>query len=438
MSQTRGRARILEAVSAVEGEPSAREVPPAGNLAAGKAPATELAEPREGIPPVVDGAAALAETVAAFAAGTGPTAVDAERASGYRYGQRAFLVQLRREGAGTALIDPVACPDLSSLDAALADSEMVLHAADQDLPCLAGLGLHPRRLFDTELAGRLLGYPKVGLGSLVRAVLGLILEKGHAAVDWSTRPLPETWLRYAALDVEVLIELRAALRLELESTGKLTWAEEEFAAVVAAPPPPPRTDPWRRTSGIHRIRSRRGLAVVRALWEARDRIARHRDLAPTRVLSDAAIVEAGLAVPGSSSELRKLPAFATKSARRHLDAWSSAVTHALRQAESALPEQTHQPEGPPPSSRWAERDPLAAKRLTAARSAIAEIAERHGLPRENLLQPGALRRLVWSPPAELSEQTVAAGLEDHGARPWQIGLVARPLAMALHMSNGSE
>ena len=196
------------------------------------------------------------------------------------------------------LIDPVACPDLSGLDAALAGTEAVLHAASQDLPCLADLGYRPRQLFDTELAGRLLGYPRVGLGPLVETVLGLGLEKGHAAADWSTRPLPDDWLRYAALDVEVLVELRDVLAAELVAQGKDEWARQEFAAVLSAGPPPPRPDPWRRTSGIHRVRNRRGLAIVRELWLERDKIARRRDLSPGRVLPDPAIVEAARARPG--------------------------------------------------------------------------------------------------------------------------------------------
>ena len=199
--------------------------------------AVPLLEPRDGLPPLVTTASALAEAVTALGAGEGPVAVDAERASGYRYGHRAFLVQLRRRGAGTVLIDPIACPDLSALDAALAGSEAVLHAASQDLPCLAELGYRPRQLFDTELAGRLLGYPRVGLGVLVETVLGFTLEKGHAAADWSTRPLPTEWLRYAALDVEVLVELRDALAAELAEQGKTEWARQEFAAVLAAEPP---------------------------------------------------------------------------------------------------------------------------------------------------------------------------------------------------------
>ena len=253
---------------------------------------TPLLVPRDGVPvPIVD-PVRLAALSRRLAAPGGPVAVDAERASGFRYGSRAYLVQLRRADVGTALLDPIPLGDLATLDAPLAHSEWVLHAANQDLPCLADIGLRPRRLFDTELAGRLAGLPRVGLGPLVEQMLGLGLAKGHGAADWSTRPLPADWLTYAALDVEVLIELRDAMADLLESQGKLDWAMQEFAAIVAAPPPPPRVDPWRRTSGIHKIRDTRVLAVVRELWYARDDLARRRDLAPHRVLPDSAIVAA--------------------------------------------------------------------------------------------------------------------------------------------------
>ena len=231
----------------------------------------DLLEPRDGLPPVIATAEDLAVAVERLAAGTGPVAVDAERASGYRYGQRAYLVQLRRAGAGTVLIDPIGCPDLSGLDAALADVEAVLHAASQDLPCLAEIGYRPRELFDTELAGRLLGYPRVALGTMLEEVLGFRLAKEHSAADWSIRPLPTEMLKYAALDVEILTELRDALADQLDAEGKTEWARQEFAAIAAAPPAPPRIDPWRRTSGIHKVRTRRSLAVVRELWQERGR-----------------------------------------------------------------------------------------------------------------------------------------------------------------------
>jgi ribonuclease D len=391
-----------------------------------------LLEPRDGLPPLIATPEDLAEATGRLREGTGPVAVDAERASGFRYGHRAFLVQFRRNMAGTVLIDPIACPDLSELDAALAGTESVLHAASQDLPCLADLGFTPRRLFDTELAGRLLGYPRVGLGTLVEEVLGLSLEKTHSAADWSSRPLPTEWLRYAALDVEVLIDLREALAAQLAAEGKTGWAEQEFAAVLAARPVPPRPDPWRRTSGIHRVRSRRGLAIVRELWLERDQIARRRDISPTRILPDTAIVEAARAGPNSLAELGKLPGFTGRGARRYGPDWLRAVRRAKALADTALPEPSAPPgNGPPPAHRWADRDPAAAKRLAAVRGAVAALADSHHLPSENLLAPDAVRRLSWQPPETLSPESVAAELERYGARPWQLEVTATPIAMAL-------
>jgi ribonuclease D len=394
-------------------------------------PATPLLEPGDGLPPVVTEPTALAHTVAGFAAGTGPVAVDAERASGYRYGQRAYLVQLRRAGAGTALVDPIGVPDLSTLGEALSDTEWVFHAASQDLACLADVGLHPPRIFDTELGARLAGHARVGLGPLVEEVLGLALEKGHSAADWSTRPLPEPWLRYAALDVEVLVELRDALHAELSEQGKLDWALEEFDAVLHAPPPPPRVDPWRRTSGLHRVRGARGLAMVRALWEARDALSRQRDTAPGRVLPDSAIVEAALAKPKTIEALVVVPGFTGRGARRHADLWFDALTEAYLLPDSALPPLTLHSDAPPPARSWADRDPEAATRLAACRTAVAAIADEHRLPVENLLSPDSVRRLCWTPPDDLDEATIAAFLREHGARNWQVALTAPVLAAAL-------
>lgn len=390
-----------------------------------------LLEPRDGIPPIVADDAAYLRTVEAFASGSGPVAVDAERASGYRYGNRAYLVQLRREGAGTALIDPISCPDLSALDAAVAEAEIVLHAASQDLPCLHELGFRPRRIFDTELAGRLLGYERVGLGTMVENVLGLRLEKGHSAADWSTRPLPEAWLRYAALDVEVLVELRDALHRELTETGKLEWARQEFAAVLNTPPPTPRADPWRRTSGIHKVRNVRALAIVRELWTMRDRIARENDLAPGRVLPDAAIVTAAMQGPRTKKALTEITAFTGRSARRHINEWLAAVARARALPDSQLPQPSTPGDGPPPANRWPDRDPAAARRLAAVRAVVAGLAEEHHMPTENLLQPDAVRRLTWEPPEEISDESVAARLAKLGAREWQVSLTARPIATAL-------
>jgi ribonuclease D len=392
-----------------------------------------LLEPRDGLPPVIQTDASLAEATGRLAHGHGPVAVDAERASGYRYGQRAYLVQLRRAGAGTVLIDPIACPELSGVDAALQDAEAILHAASQDLPCLAEVGFRPRQLFDTELAGRLLGYPRVALGTLVEEVLGFHLEKGHSAADWSVRPLREELLRYAALDVEVLIELRDALAAELADQGKTEWARQEFAAVLTAKSAAARPDPWRRTSGIHRVQSRRGLAVVRELWTVRDQVAQAADLSPRRVLPDNAIIEAARSFPANHQQLSRISGFIGRQARRYEKEWLTAITKARTSADSELPDATGGPvpSGPPPAHRWAERDPAAAARLAAARAAVTAIAEANKLPTENLLAPDALRRLSWDPPEPCDPGSVAEVLAGYGARPWQIELTSGPVASAL-------
>lgn len=391
-----------------------------------------LTAPREGTPQPVATPEELAEVVARFAAGSGPVALDAERASGYRYSQRAYLVQLRRAGAGTALIDPLPLSDLTTLDEVIGEAEWVLHAASQDLPCLAEVGLRPRRLFDTELAARLAGFERVGLAALTEQLLGFTLEKHHSAADWSNRPLPESWLTYAALDVELLVDLRDALDAELTRQGKSEWAAEEFAALVrtGARPPRVRAEPWRRTSGIHRVRGARAQARVRSMWYARDQIAARRDAAPGRVLPDSAIIAAAELDPKDEKSLLTLPGFGGRSVRRLARTWLAALEDARQLPEDALPV-APVVEGPPPPHRWAERDPVAAARLARCREVVLRISGEHRLPAENLIAPDSVRRLAWVPPEEVTETTVGETLRGFGAREWQIGLLAVDLTTAL-------
>lgn len=391
-----------------------------------------LKEPVDGTPPVIVDPAQLAEACSKLAEGTGAIAVDTERASGYRYWPKAYLVQLRRDGAGTFLIDPIALEgELAPLAEVLNGLEWVLHAASQDLPCLAELDLHPSSLFDTELAGRLAGYDRVALGTLVEKLLGYTLEKGHSAADWSKRPLPVDWLNYAALDVELLVQLREKLEAELDAQGKLEWAKQEFEAVRTAPPPAPKAEPWRRTSGVHKIRSARGLAAVRALWQARDELARKRDRAPSRVLPDSAIVNAVTVDPKTVAELQALPVFGGRVQRKYTASWLRHLQAAKQLPASELPNPAQPNDGPPPPNRWADKDPDAAARLSATRAALIALAEHHRLPVENLLLPDLVRRTCWRPPADLSEASITQTLRDGGARPWQVALTAPELAKTL-------
>ncbi|MCW2783779.1 MAG: rnd [Marmoricola sp.] len=398
-----------------------------------EAPPAPLLTLRDGLPPIIETADALAEVVAAVAAGSGPIGLDAERASGYRYSARAYLIQLRREGAGTALIDPIAFDDLRDLNTAFGDAEWILHAASQDIPCLREVGLVPVALFDTELAARLLGYPRVGLATLVEVIVGKSMRKEHSAADWSKRPLPEPWLEYAALDVEVLVELRDVLEAELEATGKTEWARQEFEHLIHHEPPP-RVDPWRRTSGIHKAKGRRALAAVRELWTVRDELAESLDTTPGRLIPDSAMIAAANALPTSGKLLMDTPGFHGRGARRYLETWTEALKRARALPENELPPVANRSDGPPQVRSWTDRDPVAAARLNTARLAVTALSEARKVPIENLLTPDSMRRVLWTPPkvddSEM-ETAVGAALRDLGARAWQIDLMAPLITEAI-------
>jgi ribonuclease D len=406
-----------------------------------------LLEPAGGVPELAVSVSQIHAAAALLDSGTGPFAVDAERASGFRYSNRAYLIQIRRAGAGTVLIDPVSHGG-ESLDVlrpvaeVLSQDEWILHSADQDLPCLAEVGLRPTTLYDTELAGRLAGFDRVNLATMVERLLGFGLAKGHGAADWSQRPLPAAWLNYAALDVELLLELRTAIAAVLAEQGKTGWAAEEFeylrtyetreatmAATAAA-----RRERWRRTSGLHRVRDRRALAAVRELWLTRDRIAQRRDIAPRRILPDSAIIDAALADPKTVEDLVALPVFGGRNQRRSATMWLEALEDARENRNQ--PDEIEQLNGPPPAARWSRRKPDAAARLDAARSALAKVSQRVAVPTENLVSPDLIRRLCWDwdetsdqarDPVTAVEEYLRAGQ----ARPWQRELVVSVLAAAL-------
>jgi ribonuclease D len=359
--------------------------------------------------------------------GSGPFAVDAERASGFRYSQRAYLIQVFRRDAGTYLFDPIAIRDFGDLARIMAGEEWILHAASQDLPCLREIGLDPERIFDTELGARLAGLPRVGLGAVVEELLGVHLAKEHSAADWSTRPLPQSWLIYAALDVELLTDLRDALADLLEKGGKSEIAQQEFDAVLERETTV-RQDPWRRLSGIHGLRTPRHLAVARELWHARDDYAREIDTAPGRLVPDGSLIAAARNLPRSKRELAELKDFNGRASRTQLDRWYAAVERGLLTED--LPVLRLPGDGVPPPRVWSEKNPEADRRLKKARAAVTARAADLELPVENLLTPEYLRRVAWAPPEPATAEAIGAELMSLGARPWQVEATAQAIADA--------
>ena len=363
-----------------------------------------------------------------LAQGAGPIGIDAERASGFTYSQRAYLIQVFRRGAGTFLFDPPAIGSFTELNDAFADEVWILHAASQDLACLREVGIDPATIFDTELAARLLGIPRVGLGTVVEELLGTHLAKEHSAANWSTRPLPESWLVYAALDVEFLPDLYDRMVEMLAEAGKTEIAAQEFAATLAKETKAQRPDPWRKLSGVHSVRGQRNLAIARELWHARDELAQQLDVSPGRLVPDSSLVAAARVAPTSKHQLAELREFNGRASRSELDRWWSAIQAGLA-AENLPSFKTNGDTLPPPRS-WIDRNPEADARYKAARAALITRGEELAIPIENLLTPEYLRRVAWTPPEPVTVEAVSDALSALGARPWQIDATAQLIADA--------
>lgn len=402
---------------------------------------TPLLVPRAGVPDVITTQSAFEEMISALLNGVGPIAIDAERASGYKYSQRAYLIQLYRINGGLHLIDPIAIKDKSlwqKFNDNFANLEWVIHASTQDLPCLLELGLNPQSLFDTELGARIAGSPRVGLGALAESLLEFQLAKEHSAVDWSIRPLKPEWLTYAALDVDVLLDIREKVEQILIEKNKLDWAKQDFSAILSSfklkQNDQPKIDRWRKTSGMHKVRDRLTMTIIKDLWLDRDQLAQELDIAPGRILNDEAIIEIATKKPNTIEAITKVIGWRSKIQSPPYARWLAQLNNSLSTSIEKQVELRVQSNNLPPMKVWKERNPLGYARLSHARSNIAALALELDLPVENLVTPELVRKLCWELPKNDQssyEKYVAEQLKQMGARDWQISQVTPLIAQAL-------
>lgn len=393
--------------------------------------------PVDGTPKVLLSPREFQAAASRLATGTGPFAIDTERASAYRYDDRAFLVQIRREGAGTFLFAPE--HRRAELRAALAPvlngQAWVVHAAPSDLPCLAWLGLYPGTLFDTELAARFAGFAHPNLAAMVLELFDVELEKGYGDSDWSETPIPKKWRNYAALDVELLNELAVTLRDILAEEEKLDWVYEEFEKIVDdhahITGPEPRS--WRDLKGVSSLRSREQLVVARELWQRRESIARSQDLAPNRVLPHRVLVDIARRVPRSPREINQIKGFPRRRGGATLR-WFDAVETALASPRQQWPKVLRSPRPVPSKSVFSREFPDLWQLYTDIRSDFEELGDELGMSYELILKPSLLRMAVWAAcgpeggvAGEITDATdIPDFLRSQGAREWQIEL-ATPL-----------
>ncbi len=421
-----------------------------------------LAEPAEGVPNVIDTPEAFFTMVEQYADAEGPLAADAERASGFRYGQHDWLVQFKRSGAPIALVDPVALSrqgvTWESFNDAIDDSPWIIHDSLQDLPGFTELGMRPQALIDTEFSARLLGHPHFGLSAMTEHYLGVSLAKEHSSADWSYRPLGRDLRNYAALDVEVLIELAAAILEDLKRQGKREWAREEFAYLLeqGTKPKTKHPEPWRKISHITKInKDPRGLAIARALWYVRDEYAQDLDIAPLLLLSDAAILDAAVKKPRNSKSFEAIRSL-NQRVRIHTGdgrdkmferyapiqrkvkpaVWKNAIKAALDLRDDELPTAAvviNKEEGNAPRSmkHWREHHPERFEKLSKARRVMIQIGEDTHTPAEVLLKPQILKNLCWRSNSVHNAQEVNEFLTMQGARQWQVSLLSESLSQVI-------
>jgi len=359
-----------------------------------------------------------------------PYAIDAERASGFKYSQRAYLLQISSATSDIYLIDPTSIKDLTPLRQLLNNKSWILHAATQDLPCLFELELKPGEIFDTELAARLLSLPHVGLGGLLEDELQITLDKEHSAADWSKRPLPQDWLVYAALDVEFLHQLRKSLTQKLIDNNKLDLAQQEFKALCSWQSPGLRNDPWRRTSGMHEVRGGQDSAIVRQIWLKRDEIAQQRDIAAGRVLNDAGIVEIAAKKPKTVQELKDLASIKYRPAKNDAEIWFEQLQIALQLGPDQWPVKQKGAESYPAPKSWLEKRPEAYHRLQFVKAQLHKLSEELLIPVEHLCSPDLVKKWCWDKPTD-QLQTIHEWLISQGARDWQAQNLAPVLLSSL-------
>lgn len=378
-----------------------------------------LYRPRLGSVPLTDNQQQYRECLREYSNPGQYVAFDTERASGIRYLDKAYLIQAKGQSAPLVLLDPLALDDLSDFNNACKNSIWVLHASKEDLECMEWAGLVAPRLFDTQIAAKLLGFEHVGLGAVTEEVLGVKLAKNHTRENWSLRPLKQSWLDYAALDVEYLVELASALKERLKAAGRLSWAEQEFSYTLANYHRPRGSEPWRHLKGAGKARSPRQLGLLRELYNKRDEIAREADLAPHRVLPNRDLVDLVLQTPTSYQELSRHSFMKRRQLRRHARIWWQAIKKVRDLEKEQLPGRE-----PPRKlheitslATWGKIDPARAELYRLLKEDVSTWAQENQIWAELALSPSAIRQVAayWEPGKDLRNL-----LKTAEARDWQI------------------
>lgn len=351
------------------------------------------------------------EALIARAIATGQVALDTEAASFHRYHDRVYLVQLTAAGE-TSVIDPLTLTSLEPLGQLLADPavEKVFHDADYDLRLLYHeYQFSARRLFDTRIAAQLLGEPSIGLGALLQLYFGLTPDKRFQRADWSARPLTDGMLEYAAGDTSHLNELRDILRNKLIEKQRLSWAEEEFVVLEGTRWDGGTDDPresFIRLKGA-RVLDRRGLALLRELYDWRETTASRLDRAAFRIMGNEVLLHLAAHPVATIDELARVKGVGRDVAERRGAEVLAAIERGKRVPEGELPKFERGPRRP-------EIDPSHEQRVDRLKARRNQLAADLGLQPGVLCPNGTLEAIARAMPESVEAMAGIPGL-----REWQ-------------------
>jgi ribonuclease D len=266
-------------------------------------------------------------------------ALDTEADSLHSYREKLCLLQIsvpaavNADGCDGFMVDPLANLDLEPLRRALESTEIVLHGADYDLRMLRrGLKFTAQKIFDTMIAARLLGIREFSLVALLKRYFGLELPKGSQKADWAKRPLPIRMAEYAINDVRYLLPLAEKFEAELDRYQRRDWLRQSCQRAIeqAAVTRVRKQDEFWRVRGSGLLQGR-AAAVLRALWQWREREAEMADRPPFHILQNEKLVNAAVSFASGS-----VPDYKHFSSRRR-QAFREAAQIALAAPQSDWP-----------------------------------------------------------------------------------------------------
>jgi len=339
-------------------------------------------------------------------------AVDTEFMRSHTFYPHAGLIQVG-DGRGCYLIDPLAINDFAPFTALMINDKVtkILHSSSEDLEVFRFLlGVIPTPLFDTQVAAAFAGHGfSLGYAGLVKASLAIELSKGETRSDWMQRPLSQSQLHYAALDVAYMPVIYGKLVQALRKQGRLDWVRGDCAELVQqAENKTEGDDTWLKFKSAWKL-NKKELAVLRALSDWREAMARERDIPRNRVMKEGALIELAQRKPQKHHQLSRFEGLPPRTLRSDGETILELIDIAINSDETQFPEVLAPP-----------LPPQQAERLKACKKLVREIAEAEGLPPEVLL-----RKKDY-------EEFVRSGMSGHWCLPerlqgWRVSLMGEPL-----------